>query len=85
MILVIWQEIPENIKLFLLPHTEENFRVANAAHGNYIGTANQESALALQTLLSKEVPIYDEGNFIPAVGITPTTQYSLVVVSGLFL
>jgi hypothetical protein len=85
MILVIWSEIPENIKLFLLPSTEENHRIAAQAHGHYLGSGAQEPAKELWEILSKETPIYDEGDFTLPAGITPTEQYFLVVVSGVFL
>jgi hypothetical protein len=85
MILVIWSEIPENIKLFLIPSTEENLRVAAQAHGHYLGTGMKEPAKELWGILSKETPIYDEAGFTLPAGITPTEQYSLVVVSGIFL
>lgn len=85
MILVIWQNIPESIKLYALPDTEKNRSVAAAAHGHYIGTSNEAPAVALCDLLASEVPFFDEEVAVLPGGITPMQPYTLIVVSGMFL
>lgn len=85
MILVIWQNIPETIKLYALPDTEKNRSTAAAAHGHYIGTNNEAPAVALCDLLASEVPFFDEEVAVLPGGITPMQPYTLIVVSGMFL
>lgn len=85
MILVIWLNVPESIKLYALPDTEKNRRIAAAAHGHYIGSGDQEPAIELAALLTSETPFFDEEVAVFPSGITPTQTYTLVVVSGAFL
>lgn len=85
MILAIWQDIPESVKLYALPDTEKTRSVASAAHGHYIGTSNEAPAIALSELLASEVPFFDEEVAVLPGGITPLQPYTLIVVSGMFL
>jgi len=85
MILVIWQNIPESIKLYALPDTEKNRTVVSAAHGHYIGTSNEAPAVALCDLLASEVPFFDEEVAVLPGGLTPMQRYTLIAVSGIFL
>lgn len=80
MILVIWQNIPEEIHLFELPATEEHIRVCTAAHGKYLGVEN-EGPGELLALLEGFPKIYSDGH-TGDLPVKTCGNYSLVVVSG---